>query len=347
MRTYGETRVQAPCPICYAESGIKLYEVTSTDAAQHAMRKDLDPVRHEKLRVEIERLWRGSTCQIVRCEQCEFVHAHPYVAGREPYYSLFLSSPSYPADRFEYAQTLRALRGLFQNSGSSSSSRLLEVGAGDGVFIRRVAPAFIPKENVLCTEFSQAGVNAVRAYGINCEMTDIRGLDHQHDGRFSAICMFQVLEHLDDLDELWRTFNRLAAPRADLFFAVPNNHWIDYQERNGGELDMPPNHVGRWNGRSFATIGARHGWELAAHAIEPQGRWGVVRALGNSRFFERRHMRGSLSDRMTRISNRSLRRVCSLPFLALSCLSAIPTALSSDPATLGGTQWAHLRKTPA
>jgi hypothetical protein len=128
-----------------------------------------------------------------------------------------------------------------------------------------------------------------------------------------------------------------------LFLSGPNDQWIDFQERQG-QLDMPPNHVGRWNRRAFETIGRRHGWELAEHRTEPVGRVRLLRSTAEARFFHARHVAGSLTDRTTRIRSRPLRRLCSLPMLAVWHVSAIGQAVSQSPSRLGPTQWAHLRR---
>lgn len=338
----GLPQVIASCPVCRCTTALQLRHVTAQEATQHSVRKEAFPERFAKMHAEICHLWEGTSCQILRCQECSFTYAFPYVSGREGFYGLLLSSPSYPQDRFEFGRVVAILRDRFQGR---PDAHLLEVGAGDGAFVRQVAPALIPAAQVLCTEFSAAGAQAIRDRGIACEMTDVRKLrEPRQQHRFAALCMFQVLEHLDRLDELWEAFNFLAAPSADLFLSVPNDRWIHFQETHGGELDMPPNHIGRWNQTAFATIAKSHGWELVKHFVEPASRRGVVRRIATSRFFHARQTPGSLTDRTTRIANRKLRRVSSLPMLAMHYLAALPLAFSVDPTGLGDTQLAYLRK---
>jgi hypothetical protein len=344
MRAYDLTPVAGACPICQSTRAVRLYAVTAVQSANHFLRREVDPDRHAKMLAEIQRLWGGPSCTIIRCRQCSFVYAFPYVAGRETFYSLFLSSPSYPQNRFEFGQTAAILKARCGTAGPALS--LLEVGAGDGAFLRQVSPALVPQANILCTEFSAAGATTLRALGFACEMADVRTLRNPRDQhRFSAICMFQVLEHLDDLDGLWEAFNRLAAPHADLFLAVPNDAWIEYHERHEGQLDMPPNHVGRWNRTAFETIGRRHGWELRAHVVQSATRRSFLRQIAASRFFQARQTPNTWSDRTTRIANRRLRRMCSLPMYAVHCAASLPLAMGANLSHMGDTQWAHLHKT--
>ena len=343
MRKYDLIDVAGSCPVCHCVMARRLYQVTSSQSAQHFVRQDADGARFEKMRIEIERLWNGPTCAILRCRECGFVYAYPYVGGHEVFYGLLLGAPSYPRHRFEFGATLKVLRE--RCAGLSGSAHLLEIGAGDGAFLQQVVPGLLPLENVLSTEFSPAGARAIRARGMRCEMTDVRLLNDPKDlHRYSAICMFQVLEHLDGLEELWNSFDRLTTPTADLFLSVPNDRSIEFHEIHGGELDMPPNHIGRWNPVAFATIGKRHGWALANHVVEPSSRGALLHGLATGRFFQARQTRGTITDRITRLASRPLRRLCSLLPFGAHYLASIPRALATDPTVLGGTQWAHFRK---
>ena len=332
------------CPVCHTNgsNATRLHEVSAEEAAQHFVRKELNADVHAELRAEIQRLWNAPTCEILRCGQCGFCYACPYVAGRETFYGLLLSSPDFPKDRFEFHQTESALRNVITDPSSAS---LLEVGAGNGAFIRRVSPSLIPKDRVLCTEFSPAGAEQIRSYGVRCEMTDVRSLNRaEHANRFNALCMFQVLEHIDQLDELWQALTALAAPSARLFISVPNAAMVDFNEAHNGERDMPPNHVGRWNRRAFEVISGRYGWDVVQDATEPSSHLTLLRQLAGSKYFRARQRAGTLTDRTTRVRNRNLRRLLSLPVFAGWHLASLSASLRADAAGLGNTYWIHFRK---
>ena len=90
---------------------------------------------------------------------------------------------------------------------------------------------------------------------------DIHELDLNRLGEpFDVICLFQVLEHLDRLPELFGALHRLAAPGALLMVSVPNAARTAFFELNGALLDMPPNHIGRWSKKAFESL--EFGWEL-------------------------------------------------------------------------------------
>ncbi len=333
---------EGQCPVCRFGTASQLYSVTSRQAAQHFVRRGLDPEKHEAMVREIERLWSGPTNRLYRCETCEFCFCWPFVAGGEGFYKLLLSTPSYPSDRFEFHQTLQALQG---RPASAAPLKLLEIGAGDGPFIRMVSPALAEKGNIVCTEFSPAAAQAVRDYGVTCLQADFRQIDRsEYGGRFNAICLFQVLEHLDHVDDTWQSLSELASAGAELFISTPSEKWVDFAESHGGELDMPPNHVGRWNPRCFETIASRYGWELVRHAYEPIGRLTLLNQMASSRFFAARSRPDSLTDRSTRLQSRPMRRAASLPMMGIAYARSLATALTADPRALGAAQWAHLRR---
>jgi SAM-dependent methyltransferase len=347
LTTYEFTPVTATCPICNGDAAKRLWQTDASAAAQNFLRRDTDPDQYARLRQEIIRLWGKDTCEFVQCDNCSFVFAHPFVAGRENFYSIILGTPSYPQDRFEFRKTAETLRALRAAPGTNRvpQRKLLEIGAGDGAFVRRlIGDGFNPQE-IVCTEFSDDGLQAIQRLGVECFKADVRDYaQNAASSQFTNICMFQTLEHLDDLDSLWSAFSKLAAPGANLFVSVPAPHWVAFQEQYIGLMEMPPNHIGRWNARAFSEIGGRHGWKLVDHALEPCTRFSLWKTAAMLRFGHARQVRGSLTDRTTRVSNRSLRRICSIPLLSLWCLWAIPSALSTSPQNMGGTQWAHLRR---
>lgn len=220
---------------------------------------------------------------------------------------------------------------------------VLEIGAGNGSFVRRVKEELAPA-NIRCTEFSGYGQESIRKLGIQVDSKDIREMTTDDFGcRFDFICLFQVLEHLSCIDELFEKLNSLAHPEYDLLVSVPNEKVIDFYERNGGLLDMPPNHVSRWNRNCFEQLGKRHNLQLITHQYEP------VRFFSDRfKFIKYCHHRiaqqsGSWRNRIeTKYSGlaRNLLRCASLVQLSLKHVKSM---LWFD-SKLGTSQWVHFRR---
>ena len=341
---YALDPVAAACPACHAERAERLYRVSATQAAQHYVLRESDPDRHRALRDHVASLWGGEACDVLRCRACGFGFADPYQAGDARFYALAYERTGYPTDKWEYRRTLEAM----DRADLPEGFALLEIGAGDGAFLSRVAPARTRPGRMLATEFSDYGREAIEALGVRCLARDVRDLGRDAQAPFDVICLFQVLEHLDGLDALFAHLGELAAPGGHLFVAVPNADRIAFNETHGSLLDMPPNHVGRWTRAAFDAIAARHAWRLEAHEVEPQHALADVRQLVTYRYMRRRQDAGSVANRVERIRSAALRRGLQAVTAAAYGLAAAPAALALARGDgLGDSQWVHLRRQAA
>jgi SAM-dependent methyltransferase len=199
---------------------------------------------------------------------------------------------------------------------------------------------------VLATEFSDYGRRAIEALGVRCVAEDIRALPRDvPEAPFDVVCLFQVLEHLDGLDALFRQLNALTHPAAHLFIAVPNDARVEFNEHHGSLLDLPPNHVGRWTRAAFDALAERHGWRVVAHEVEPEGAMSQVKQLVTYRYMRRRQDARSLANRVERIQSAPVRKVLQGATAAVYGLAALPVALELVRANgLGDSQWVHLQR---
>lgn len=339
MKSYQFTPTQAKCPVCYGTSGHVLWSVTSEQATQHYVMKESDPRKFLKLAAHIRQLWQRDTCDIVQCDHCGFCHSHPYVAGDSKFYTLAYDRSHYPTWKWEHQLTYDAL------SNGSKNFKLLELGAGDGAFVKQVAPNLTSKENVLCTEYSDYGRTQIQNYGIECLPKDIREEEFvQFQGQFDAVCMFQVIEHMDRLDELFQRLNLITQPTASLFISVPNPNHVEFSELNGGLMDMPPNHIGRWNRVCFETIGDRWGWAVAGYEVEKTGFIPNATLFAKYRFWREGQKSGSFANRVSQINNPSLRKVMRVTGVGVYALTSLPVLAALNSPDLGLSQWIHLKK---
>jgi SAM-dependent methyltransferase len=338
MHSYKLTPIQASCPVCHGTEARILYSVSGEEAALHVLGYVADERRFSELVSCVETLWRGDhTCDFVRCVNCSFCFASPCVPGDSRFYTLAYDQPGrYAAWKWDYQVTYETLQKLV----AKRDFRLLEIGAGNGTFVQKIAPALIPKENVLCIEYSECGVREINNYGIECLSHDILQLDRvQYRERFDVVCMFQVLEHMSDPDALFECLTHSTGKRAHLFIAVPNAKQREFFDLQGIREDIPPTHIGRWNKRCFETMAARYGWVVIRHEIEPSTLMTKVIRLVSYRF-----VRSTLADRINRMSTRSLRRLLKATVLGSYILGSLPTINALRSRELGISQWVHLMK---
>lgn len=330
------------CPVCGEKSTVILWSTESQQAAGHFLLKNRNSTKYAQLVAHIEQLWQGTTSDILKCSDCGFCFCDPYVAGDGTFYHLaFGDKPGYPQWKWDFQITYEHLIGK-----PNQSLRLLEIGAGNGAFIRKVIAEITPKENILCTEFSEHGRSAIEAMGVQCAPIDFQDLsDANFQNSFDAICMFQVLEHMDHLDGHFEKLAWLAKPGADLFITVPNHLRTEFNELHGGLLDMPPNHIGRWNKKCFEVIGEKYGFKVTDFKTETASLKASLITFSHYRFLRRSQTPGSFANRISGISNRRARQICQAFSVAMTSIPLLPLVFRNK-SKLGMSSWVHFVKNP-
>jgi hypothetical protein len=327
------------CPVCYAKHGHSVRKITAQEAAQHFALKERNLEQHLAVKNEIETVWGGPSCLVVRCDNCGFCYSEPYVAGSQRFYELTYGNPNYPHWRWEYSRTLDVI-------AQRSDFNLLEIGAGSGIFSRELCSRWTPASKIVCTEYSAAGAEEIRKSGMICYQADVRSIElDAYRQKFDVICLFQVLEHLDALDALFERFTFLGSANAELFISVPNQRRIEFNEKNGCCIDMPPGHIGRWSRTCFELIGRRHGWELMGHELErTEGMFSRWSTIAYHQFLRRSHDPKSLANLAARVKANRLRKAITVAVICLYGLRSLSTFLRAMSAELGGSQWVWMRR---
>ena len=156
--------------------------------------------------------------------------------------------------------------------------------------------------------------------------------------------MFHVLEHMDNLDVLFQKLSWLMKKDASLFIAVPNQKRIGFDELNGALLDMPPNHIGRWNKRCFEEIAKKYAFHINEYKIEKSGfSLHMLRQFITYRFLRNAQQKGRFENYIMRIKNRNLLRLFQIIGLLINAVISIP-ALTKKDFREGNSQWVHFIK---
>jgi SAM-dependent methyltransferase len=339
MQKYQQIPKKIKCPVCCSNNAHRLWGVTSKQAAQHFVLQEKHPERFLELLSHIEGLWGQNTCEVVQCDKCGFCYSNPYIAGDERFYYLAYPYAGYPTWKWEFQLTYDVLNKL-----SKSDLRILEIGAGDGQFIKRIADEIVPKENVFCIEFSEYGRHLIEKLGVKCFSEDVINLSNAElEESFDIVCMFQILEHMDRLDVLFQKLNWLLKRGGSLFIAVPNPRKIEFDELNGALLDMPPNHIGRWNKTCFEIIGKQNGFQVEDYKVENSSFTSMARQFVIWRFLQKSKQSGSFENKIQTIKNWYLHRTMLKIGGVINLINAIP-ALTKWNYGMGKSQWVQLIK---
>lgn len=294
------------CPACHCTATEYVFTVSAAEAAQHFVLREEHPDRHRELLAHIARLWGKDTCDIRKCTECQFGFADPYVAGDALFYNLAYPRVNYPPDKWEYAATAAKLKSrTFLTKGD-----VLDVGAGFGFFMDKIKPLMVADQHGFAIEYNESATEILKQKGYRVYQDDIRSNAFEaFERRFAYIFLFQVVEHMDELDRLFDRIRYLLTDGGSAFIAVPNTPRTDFQEQTSSLIDMPPNHIGRWSEAAFTAQARRADLKLVSAQVEP---FNVVKfAKVDLRFshLKRAQRSGSLANRLRSLPNSKARRL--------------------------------------
>ena len=292
------------CPACLSTDTESLFVVSAEEAAQlQVIREGPHRERHDALVSLIRKKWQGDQCEMRTCRSCGFGFASPFVAGDAEFYNLAYPTVRYREAKWEFDKTLNVLRTL-----DTRDTTALDIAAGHGAFLDLCIPEIFSTESVTATEFSDESVRVLRDKGYTALRADVRSPElRAEQRRFDFIFLFQVIEHMDDLDGVFMSLAELSKPGASIFIAVPNVRWIAYREATGSLWDLPPTHIGRWTPEAFRAVASRHGLSLKAYEIEPFSAKAFIRQDLIFSHFARAMKRGSFANRARSLKSKTFR----------------------------------------
>jgi SAM-dependent methyltransferase len=336
----------AVCPACHSADLAVYFSVSASQAAQSIILPSSDLARNRRLQAHIRSLWGTDRCDILTCRHCGFGFANPFKAGDAEFYNLANADVSYPKAKWEFRRTIAALKASRRPNAS-----VLEVGAGDGFFLDLLGAESLEPGKVTAVEYNAKSIRNLESRGHRTITRDIR--DQAFDGdrdAFDFIFMFQVVEHMDGLDQLFSRLCELLKPGGSVFIAVPNRHRIEYQEAHASVLDMPPNHVGRWTLQAFAELSVRHGLQVAASEIEPMD-WAefLQHDISYSHIRRTQLNPDGIAARIRSLPRGKFRRLAEAA-VAAACIPARLGSWTSayrDRRHMGGSLWVQLQRNAA
>lgn len=260
------------CPICNEGQSILRYVINAKECARHFILTTNENGLEKALDEKIIELWGKNNAEILTCKNCSFTYANPFIAGNSDFYNLVNHSEetsANPTFEWEFILSQKDIK-----KKNKTNPILLEIGASDGNFVKGILDKQIKKENIYCSEFSEIGTKQLNALGVNTFSTDFRTFnkDISFKNKFDYICLFQVLEHLDGYDQVFDTFDYISNPNAHIYIAVPNGERITFNEKNKALLDLPPNHIGRFNQKSVYALAQKYHWQVEAFEIQKQSK---------------------------------------------------------------------------
>lgn len=154
----------------------------------------------------------------------------------------------YMEDKWEFEKALSHLKSLSINS----ASRVLEIGSGQGSFLKLARERGIHVSGV---ELNPEGAESARKQGYTVYQTDLVSLQAEDSGLWDVICAFQVLEHLSQPRAFLEQALSILRPGGILIISVPNASVAQQLDPERNDLlDQAPHHMSHWDERVFRSL---------------------------------------------------------------------------------------------
>ena len=316
------------CPVC-ASDCVNIRGVTAADSAAHFVSEREDAARNARVEASIIKIWGGAKAEIVRCRTCGLRFSNPTVGGNSEFYSqAFKRSGGYPRAKWDFDRTIQETRQM-------QLSNVVEVGAGPGAFVEKIAS---PSVRVTAFEYDVESLEKLRALGAIAVQGDFR--DGQPKGDADALFMFQALEHMSDPVLAISTAALYLRSGGSFFLTVPNGEHIRIQEESGSLLDMPPNHVTTWTPNALERAATLGGFNVRTIDIEPFRLIKYIKTDLQFYFLKRAQRKGSFAEAIRASRSRALMALLALIHAPMRLFWWARVVRLAE----GPTIWAHFVK---
>lgn len=225
--------IEQKCPSCKNRSGIiKIEDIDTQKIIAHYQSTGFDA---NYLFKDVDVL------SLYQCLECGLKYFHPAIMGDSNYYSHLQKEEWYfiRADRYEYE---------YASTLINKNDNVLDIGCGRGVFSSYINCGFYQG-----LEFSEKALELAKEDDINVKSQKIEEHCIEKKEFYDVVTMFEVLEHLYDLDEFLKCSLECLKIGGKLVISVPNNDGFIKKAMNNF-LNMPPHHVLQWNEHSLSKL---------------------------------------------------------------------------------------------
>ena len=166
---------------------------------------------------------------MINCKSCKFIHVHPIPSNEELH--AFYNNDFYQKTKPNYIQgnekdiqylnyTFDEKLDILEKHVSSKSRKILDIGSGPGFFLRRARQR---RWQVLGIEPSPIACNYSKKHNIPTIQKFFYEVDIKQIGKFDAIHIFDVLEHVNDPISILKKSYSLLKRGGIIVVEVPND----------------------------------------------------------------------------------------------------------------------------
>ena len=125
-----------------------------------------------------------------------------------------------------------------------AGDKVLDIGCGIGNFLLRAREK---TSEVYGLELNKAAAEICRSRNLKVYNEFIEEHSFDHEGYYDMVVMFQVLEHVSDVEKFIRASLKVLKAGGKLLIGVPNSKPYFARYDKYCTLNLPPHHMGLWN----------------------------------------------------------------------------------------------------
>jgi 2-polyprenyl-3-methyl-5-hydroxy-6-metoxy-1,4-benzoquinol methylase len=201
----------------------------------------------KETKVDVSRFFEGiKEVELYQCNDTGYRFYFPFtIYGDDKFYQDLneLNSWYYQDNRWEHPLALGFLK---------PADKILEIGSGDGFFIKLCKKNSI--NNIIGLELNTAAAVKATGEGNIIYNETIQDYSVKHGGEYDVVCNFQVLEHIVDIKSFVDASLKVLKTGGKMIIAVPNNNPYLFERDDYHTLNLPPHHAGLWNKVVFKNI---------------------------------------------------------------------------------------------
>ena len=188
--------------------------------------------------------------KIYKCPTCNLKFFDPKLAGGDKFYSALGELDWYylHPGKTEYDYVQKYIK---------TNNKVLDIGSGRGVLYTKTKTIIDYTGIELSTKAVQLAKNA----GINVLQEDIATHAQKNQGKYDLACLFQVLEHLTELENFIQSIHLTLKSKGLFVIAVPNNDgFISYTSNY--TFNLPPHHTILWTESSLKYMANKYNFDV-------------------------------------------------------------------------------------
>jgi 2-polyprenyl-3-methyl-5-hydroxy-6-metoxy-1,4-benzoquinol methylase len=220
---------------------------------------------------------KGVKIDLYSCPQTGYQFYYPFkISGDNKFYELLdkRNIHYYSSASWEHIKSLKILEKDYK--------KILEIGSGNHSFLKVISDKF---ESVIGLELNEESVKKGISLGLDVKNMSINQYSMENENSIDAICAFQVLEHVSNVDDFISSCLRCLKKNGVLIIAVPNNNAIYFKQKTLLEyyssqnnyrlhcttsaLNSPPHHMGIWKRQSLEKLTKKYPIRIKSINYQP------------------------------------------------------------------------------